>query len=844
MKKGCVISNSYRKIATIGLGICKKLTLLFLIFTPICSAVDFNDQVLPLLQNRCFPCHDTQTRTSGFSVENIETVLAGGAQHGRSVNPGKPKESPLLKLLRGEIKPQMPMGKSLTADELKLVETWILSLSPEMKQLKNQGKYWAYVKPDSHQPPAVKDTAWTYNEIDNFILRELEKKALSPAPQAHRRTLIRRVFFDLLGIPPDPEEVNFFVNNSSLSAYEELVDQLLSDPRYGEHWGRYWLDLARYADTNGYEGDPEYFHTWRYRDYVIDAFNDDKPYDLFIKEQLAGDEFFEMMNAGSLPPPEPEKVVALSLLRLAPFTEPRGEEDRHILLSEMTSTVGSVFLGLTVGCAQCHDHKYDLFPIRDFYRLKAFFATVQIDPPRAGDIQQLGGPQPASFFKPTQKRRLDRERLEFEERLKVTQTAFEKFCEPLLKKLKTSDPNVNKLKRLTIKDLRKAIKVDQNYEKFTFKEHEQFWNYFHRVLKIKNNIERRKPLAFSLRNADGPPYGPNVTTTYVLERGHWNRRGNSVEPGFPSAITGHSKPANIELDPFRRYPTRGRRLALARWIANPDNPLTARVIVNRLWQQHFSRGIVQTPSDFGRNGSPPSHPELLDWLANQLIAKNWSLKTIHRLILTSSTYKQSSSHKNSQASNLDPQNKLLWRFHRIRLKGESIRDSILKVSQRLSSDRGGPPVFPPLPKGLDEQQKVQGTNTWETTLGTEGRKRSIYTFQRRSLNMPLLETFDAPVLNSSCSQRETSVSALQALTMYDGEFVNTEAQYFANRVRRESSSDLQSQIKRAFQIALGRNPQNIEIEKSLDLLHSNGTADSLVSLCRVLFNSNEFIYID
>ena len=844
MQKACVISNCCRKIATICLASCTKVAILLLICTPVCPAINFNDQVLPLLQNRCFPCHNAETRTSGFSVENLDTILSGGARHGSSVNPGKPEESPLMRLLRGEIKPQMPMGKSLTEEEIKLIETWIRSLSPELAQLDNQEKYWAFVKPGSHQPPAVKDTAWIHNEIDSFVLRELEKKALSPASQAPRKTLIRRLFFDLLGIPPDPEEVNFFVNDSSSSAYEELVDRLLADPRYGEHWGRYWLDLARYADTNGYEGDPEYFHTWRYRDYVIDAFNDDKPYDLFIKEQLAGDEFFEMMNAGALPPPEPEKVIALSLLRLAPFTEPRGEEDRHILLSEMTSTVGSIFLGLTVGCAQCHDHKYDLLPMRDFYRLKAFFATVQIDPPRPGDIQQLGGPQPASFFKPTQKLRLDRERLSFEEQLKVTQTAFEKFCEPLLKKLKTNSLDTSKLKRLTIKNLKKAIKNDQKNQKFTFKEHEQFWNFTHRVLKLKNNVERRKPLAFSLRNADGPPYGPNVTTTYVLERGQWNRRGDSVEPGFPSAITGHSKPAKIVLDPFRRYPTRGRRLALARWIASPDNPLTARVIVNRLWQQHFSRGIVQTPSDFGRNGSPPSHPELLDWLANQLVAKNWSLKAIHRLILTSNSYRQSSSHKNSQANNLDPQNKLLWRFHRNRLKGESIRDSILTVSQRLSSDRGGPPVFPPLPKGLDERQKVQGTNTWETTHGTEGRKRSIYTFQRRSLSMPLLETFDAPVLNTSCSRRETSVSALQALTMYNGEFVNTEAQYFANRVRRESSSDLESQIKRAFQIALGRNPKTAEIKKSLDLFQNNRPTDNLLSLCRVLLNSNEFIYID
>ena len=832
-------------------GACLGATLLLMAGASARAAVDFQDQVLPVLQENCLPCHDRHTRTSGFSVESLDSVLAGGARHGAAVMPGAPEQSPLIKVLRGQIEPRMPLGRAFSEDRIHLIEQWIGGLSASTRTDSPAKPYWAYVKPVAGPPPAAKDSPWIRNGIDAFILKRLQEEGLSPAPPASRRNLIRRLFFDLLGVPPEPADVESFVNDPSPNAYEALVDRLLADPRYGERWGRHWLDLARYSDTNGYEGDPEYYHTWRYRDYVIDAFNADKPYDLFVKEQLAGDEFFEMMSAGALPPPEPESVVALTFLRLAPFTEPRGEEDRHVLLSEMTSTVGSVFLGLTVGCAQCHDHKYDLLPTRDFYRLKAFFATVQIDPPRPGDIQQLGGPQPADFVNPARKERWERERTALEQQLQTTEKSFSLFYEPLLERLKAYRLEAAR-DRLgspepeppTFKDLKKAIRDDQGYRKFSMEEHRRFTGFRHRVLRLKNSIERRKPLAMSLRNADGPPYGPNVSTTYVLERGQWNRKGEPVEPGFPSAIEGHSQPATIDLDPFGRYPTRGRRLALAKWIASPENPLTARVMVNRLWQWHFGRGIVDTPSDFGKNGAAPTHPRLLDWLARELVERNWSLKSMHRLMVTSGAYRRSSLHSDPEATRIDPQNRTLWRFQRRRLEGEAVRDSILTASGRLNGDRGGPPVFPPLPPGLDEAQKVQGTNTWETMPGPRGRKRSVYIFQRRSLSMPLMETFDAPVPNASCARRETSVSVLQALTMYDGEFVNQEARHFAERVKRESGADPASRIRRAFQVALGRDPRPEETQRARRLLEESSSGDGLTALCRVLLNSNEFVYID
>ena len=834
---------------------------LALMIVPVWAREEFDDRIHPIFKASCLPCHDEKTRTSGFSVKDLESVLAGGARHGAAVKAGRPAESPLAQMLRGTIKPQMPLGRALAENEIAAIEEWIRGLKPEsgVSSESSKSRYWAFVKPAPQAPPAVKSPGWVKNNIDAFILSRLEAQGLAPAPEADRRVLIRRLFFDLIGLPPRPQEVKAFVESTSPKAYEELVERLLADKRYGERWGRHWLDLARYADTNGYEGDPEFTHAWRYRDYVIDAFNTDKPYDEFIKEQIAGDELTPVLSAGPLPPPASEKVVALTFLRLAPFTEPRGDESRDILLSEMTSTVSSVFLGLTVGCAKCHDHKYDLVPTKDFYRMKAFFATVQIEPARIDDAQQLGGPLPAEFYRAGEKEWADRSRAQYKKELEAAEAEFAEFQKPLLEKLKLTfkpeQPAQGKEAKAepTPKDLQKAIdnegdnaaSLEKKDPLFSAEEVRGFRQLKERILRLKNAIERVEPVAMSLRNADGPPYGPSVPVTYVLTRGDWDRPGEPVEPGVLSAITGHSTPAALELDRYHRNPTRGRRITLARWLASEDNPLTARVMVNRLWQHHFGRGIVETASDFGKNGTPPTQPELLDWLATRFVEEKWSIKAMHRLMLTSSTYRQSSQKSDPRAEQTDPDNRLLWKFNRQRLEGEAIRDSVLAVSGRLNSEAGGPPVFPPLPKGLDEAQRVQGINTWETTTGPEGRKRSVYVFQRRSLNLPLLETFDAPVFNSSCDRRRMSITALQALAMYDGEFVNSEVEYFADRVRKESGGDQVQQIRLAFQTALGRDPSAAEVRQAQAFCQSMGSQErALQGLCRVLLNSNEFVYVD
>ena len=809
----------------------------------------FEQDVRPLLKANCLPCHDESTRTSGFSVNDLESVLAGGARHGPAVLPGKPAESPLVQLLRGEMKPQMPFGKVLMEPDIATIEGWIAGLEGTAPAAAS--KHWAYRKPAKPAVPVVRQPDWARNEIDYFILGKLEEQGLHPAPEADTAVLMRRAYMDLIGLPPSPEEAAQFLEDPSARAYEQLLERLLGDPRYGERWGRHWLDLARYSDTNGYEGDTDFPNAWRYRNYVIDAFNDDKPYDQFITEQLAGDEFFQVVRAVPPPPPEPERAVALTFLRLAPFNRtPVSDENRDSFLSEIVSTTSSVFLGLTVGCAKCHDHKYDSIPQKDFYRMKAFFATLQIE-----NTGRTGGTEPVEFYRPGEKETMDRLRADYEQRLEAIEKELETFREPLLERLaahwkqekpgETEEPAVNDLEKVINSENDNTANFEKKPQLFSPQETEKYLGLAARVRQLQRAIERVKPVAMSVRNADGPPFGPSVSTTYVQIRGDYHRLGEPVEPGFLSAIEDHSEPAKLEIDRYKMFPTRGRRMTLAKWIANADNPLTSRVMVNRLWHYHFGRGIVQTPSDFGRNGAPPTHPELLDWLAHSFIEQHWSIKAIHRLIMTSSAYRQTSQASLPQAAEKDPDNLLLWRFPRRRLEGEAIRDSVLAVSGRLNSQMSDLPVFPPLPEDLDEAQKVQGFNTWETDASAAARRRSIYIFQRRSLNFPFLETFDASVPTASCARRIDSITALQALSMYNGEFVNEESKYFAERVRKEAGNDPKAQVERAFELAYSRTPTESERRQALKFLDSLAGEDNpLGGLCRVLFNSSEFIYID
>jgi len=683
----------------------------------------------------------------------------------------------------------------------------------------DQPMEWPFVPLPDLTPPEVQHADRITNGIDNFILARLEEKSLSLAPQASPRTLVRRVYFDLIGLPPTPAEVDAFMNDADPKAYEKLVDKLLADARYGERWARFWLDLARYADTAGYEGDPDLPHAWRYRDYVIDSFNHDKPYNDFIIDQIAGDETEDVMGAGDLPEPEPEAIVALTFLRLAPFTEPRGDASRHELLSEMTSTVSSVFLGLTVGCAQCHDHKYDQIPAKDFYRMKAFFSTVQIPRPTDGDAFQIGGPIPAAFYRQGEKEWAAKLTAQLDDEKKKQREIVEEI-EKIQESGEKAAPNVG---------------LNENQE-------QRLEEAKKRVKHLEQDLVRLQPNGMSLRHSYGPPYEPGVPETRVMLRGEWNKPSEVVEAGFPSVITGNQDPATIRIDPFKRWPTRSRRLALAKWIASSDNPMTARVMVNRLWAWHFGRGIVATPSDFGKLSGGASHPELLDWMARQFTGSKWSVKAMHRLILNSQTYRQASIHSDPQAEKADPENILYWRFRSRRLEAEAVRDAVLAVSGRLNPEQFGLPIFPLLPDGVEEAVKWD-EGKWATQTGSEGRKRSIYIYQQRSMSMPLMQTFDSVVCDSTRDRRQTSTTPLQALTMYNGRFANEEANYFAARIRKEAGSSLTAQIALAFQIAFGREPEPEESERMQALASSSLVGDHLAAICRVLLNTNEFVYV-
>ncbi len=677
---------------------------------------------------------------------------------------------------------------------------------------------WPFTPPADVAPPLVTSTSPIRNGIDAFVLAKLAQQQLTPSVPASPHALVRRLYLDLLGLPPSPQEVEAFVTDADPEAWEKLVDRLLSDQRYGERWARFWLDLARYADTAGYEGDPDLPHAWRYRDYVIDSFNRDKPYDQFILEQIAGDELDEVMGAGELPEPKPEHIVALTFLRLAPFTEPRGDASRHELLSEMTSTVCSVFLGLTVGCAQCHDHKYDNVPLQDFYRMKAFFSTVQIPPPVRGDGFQIGGSLPAGFYRPQEQAWSEKMRTELQASLTRLQQELGRLNE-----LEAAARKTVPAQSLSSEDSARQAKLT------------------HQIHLMQQSVLRLEPLAMSLRHSFGPPYEPGVPETYVLDRGEWDRPTDSVRAGFLSCITGNQAPAAIPLDPFKRWPTRGRRLALANWIASSQNPLTARVIVNRLWGWHFGRGIVNTPSDFGELGGDPSHPELLDWLANRLVEANWSLKEIHRLILNSASWRQASASRIPE-SDLDADNRLLWRFAPRRLEAEAVRDCVLAVSGRLNAEQFGLPIFPALPADMAEAVSWDNSK-WATQAGIEGRKRSIYIYQQRSLNMPFLQSFDATVCDASRDVRRHSVTPLQALAMYNGKFASEEARHFAELISRQAVTSVDDQIKLAFQRALCRNAEPDEVQRMRALMDNSSPGEALPALCRVLFNTSEFIYL-
>jgi hypothetical protein len=776
----------------------------------------FTQRMLPALSKSCAACHMGGNASGGLRLDTLDAVLSGG-KHGAAITPGDAKASLLLQYVRGERSPKMPMGGALDADTIEVLAKSVGQMKPAAESKKSTPYLdWLLHKPAEPALPAVKNASWVTNPIDRFILAKLEAKGLEPAPPASKRALLRRVYFDLIGLPPTPTEIDAFESDNAPNAYEKVVDKLLADSRYGERWGRHWLDLARFAESDGFAIDGERPTAWRYRDYVIRSFNHDKPYDTFVKEQIAGDE----MPGGN----RSERLVALGFLRMGTWEADANFKTqlRQDVLNDITSTVGQVFLGFTVGCARCHDHKYDPIPQRDFYRLQAFFAPMRVED------------RPAPFADPEHPKLMKANQRKYEDESEDANDALKKVEE----RLKDKFASIRKTKPQTQKggDFLKALK-DAKDPTFSAEERQEWRDASDKARKLTEMAARYRPIAYSVSDVV-PPQVPSLADTYVLAGGELANKGEKVEPGFLQAVAGKDEAAKI---PFAGGSS-GRRTALADWIASPDNPLTARVIVNRLWQHHFGEGIVRTPSDFGINGDRPSHPELLDWLATQLVGQHWSLKAMHRLMLTSNAYRQSTENpRYEQYTQADPKNQLLWRMNWIRLEGEAIRDSVLAISGQIQTSDGGPGVFVSVPSDV-----AQGFEffKWFPSSEKEQSRRTIYSFQRRSVMNPMIEVFDGANMSEVCSRRSTTVVPTQAFVLMNSPFMNTEARHFADRVIEFAGEDWNKEVDKAFLLALGRLPSALERDKAVQLFEAAPVRDALTRLGLVLFNLNEFLYLE
>ena len=686
--------------------------------------------------------------------------------------------------------------------------------------------WWAFQPIRNPAPPKTAST-WERTPIDAFILQALESKKLQPSPAASRAQLIRRLTLDLTGLPPTSDEVRVFLNDKRPDAYEQLVDRLLASPRYGERWGQRWLDVVRYADTNGFELDQERPHAWRYRDYVVRSFNADKPFDRFLKEQIAGDEIW---------PDDKESLVALGFHRAGPEHVVGGNQDeemnRQEVLTEMTAGISGVFLGMTMNCARCHNHKFDPILQSDYYRLQAVFAGTegkQIDIAAAEETAryETGKNAHAARLKP------------IEDAIKAIEKPYK---DKLIERNKAQlDPKLRALLDLPKEKLSKDDQVlqknardqvnpswDEVLEQLSAEDREKRTALRQQLHAINLEAPQPAPAAYAVVNTEKPH------PTHVLKVGDHKMKLGTVTPGVPVVLSATFKGEMPE-------GSAGRRRALAEWLASPEHPLTARVMANRIWQFRMGRGIVNTPNDFGTLGERPTHPELLDWLATEFVRSGWSVKALDRQILLSSTYRQASARDASKQA-IDSENKYYWRMNRRRLEGEAIRDSVLFASGMLNAKMGGPPVRTPIEKEVYDLifTEYEADNLWPLPKDrSEIHRRSIYLLNKRTVRLPMLANFDQPDAMTSCAMRAVSTHALQSLSLMNSDFMAEQSTAFAKRLTAEAKGKT-SQIRRAFQIALGRLPKQSEVRLASNFFAGGGT---LQEFCLALLNRSEFIYI-
>jgi hypothetical protein len=703
------------------------------------SAKVFDAEIAPIVARHCLECHGRSLQKGKLSLATEDSALAGG-EKGPVIVPKEPDESLLWEYIESD---EMPRGRPHLSDaEKQRMRRWIAEgahwgtaeIDPFVVTTERRAGYdwWSLQPVRKADPPSVRDAAWPSNAVDSFILAALEARDIGPAPEADRRTLIRRVSFDLIGLPPEPEDVERFLADSSDRAYENLVDRLLASPHYGERWARHWLDVVRFGESQGFERNWVRDNAWRYRDWVINAFNQDMPYDEFVRQQIAGD---------VLHPRDVDGVIATGYLVCGTWDQIahlQGSSEmqkatRFDELEDLVGTLGQTFLGLTINCARCHDHKFDPISQKEYYQVSALLGGVNQD---------------------KEERKID----------------FPATPE------------------------QPAVSV------------------------VSHAIIAREP----------PPYS-------VLERGDYRKPREVVVPAGLKALSG--LPGDFGLAPSA--PESSRREALARWLVDPRNPLTARVFVNRIWFQHFGRGIVDTPSDFGFNGGRPSHPELLDYLASRFMEGGWKIKDVHRLIVTSAAYRQQSQARNDRAASLDAENRLLWRANPRHLEGEAVRDATLAVSGALNSRVGGASF-------LDVKLNRKGANENHEFTDATGEfseaanRRTIYRLWARAGNLPLLESLDCPDPAVMSPKRTRTITPIQALSLSNNTFMEKCASRFASRLRDEAGSDIGRQLDRAWQLAFSRTPNDREREASRAFVERQG----LEQFCLVLFNTNEFLFVN
>ncbi len=803
----------------------------------------FDASVKPILEANCLSCHGGgQKIKGGLRLTSREEVLRGG-DGGSVVSLDQPESSRLLQAVRYQELKMPPKGK-LPEVQIDVLARWVhmkvpWSATSGRLTAKHAGspavdaqakQFWSF-RPVTRPPvPMVKHAPWLTNPIDAFVMAKLEAAGLQPAPPADKGMLLRRVYYDVLGLPPTPEQIGRFIADSAADAYERVVDELLASPHYGEHWARHWLDLVRYAETNSFERDGAKPNAWRYRDYVISSFNANKPYDQFIREQLAGDELEAVT---------PELMIATGYYRLGQWDdEPVDREQAYYDgLDDIISTTGQVFLGLTVGCARCHDHKIDPFPQKDYYRLLGFFHGVTHYAP--GAATQRAVAVAGDWGKPAERARME-----------AAVAAHEKKVADLTRQLTEIEdkllPFLQGGERDDFKYEANRLYIVQNHRKELG---DELKDKYDKVHQMRLALERKKPA--------GPRDALCVTEnkprdTYVLQRGNPQARGEKVEPGFPSVLP-EVRP--VAFVPSADGKTSGRRRALSDWIASKDNPLTARVIVNRIWQYHFGRGLVRSSNNYGYQGTPPTHPELLDWLASEFTAGGWDIKALHRLILLSSVYRMASNtasreRERPEYATVDPENDLYWRFDPRRLSAEEIRDSILCVSGNLHRHEvGGPSIFPVIPPEVHAGQSKPGDG-WRTSPAPERNRRSVYVHVKRSLALPILTAFDAADTDASCPVRFTTTQPTQALGMLNSVFLNEQAQVFADGVRRDAGPAPAAQVALALERTLQRRATAAEIERGVQFIERmirdehQEPGEVLRSFCLLALNLTGFVYVD